>query len=390
MSYTLNKNQLVQLANGCCFFASGGGGSLTSGLNLLKQYPEDGSTKFATKKEAMADTDAYTLVVAYIGAPDAIENLDTPKAAVQAYNLMNEITGGKIKYIVPVEQGSLSTIVSCVVAEELGLSVVDGDGAGRAVPELTMLTYADTVPMANQKTPEGQIIPAAIIASKDGQKVEMMVSSAETVESMVRPFISSGIAGFDQAAGLAIWLMNSSELNTALPITGTIETSFKLGEYLSSLSPEPSNQNYVNILNFLSNQRFNASWEFVGIMTTPIETTGGGFDTDKIIINGIETFAGVDMHIYALNENLIAWRTDKPYPVIIAPDSICYMTKDGQAFSNADISNSELNIIGQNVGVFALQSRAELTNSKPIMSAFNDVLTTIGYPGGYKPWNKLA
>jgi len=338
----------------------------------------------------MGDSDAYTLVVAYIGAPDAIEDLGTPKAAVQAYHLMNEITGGKVKYVVPVEQGSLSTIVSCVVAQELGLSVVDGDGAGRAVPELTMLTYADSVPMANQKTPEGQIIPAAIIASKNGQKVEMLVNSAETVESMVRPFISSGIEGFDQAAGLAIWLMNSSELNDALPITGTINTSFQLGEYLSTLTPEASNQNYLNVLEYLKSKTFNASWEFVGIMTTPTETTGGGFDTDKVIINGIESFAGVQMHIYALNESLIAWRTDRPYPAIIAPDSICYMTKEGQAFSNADISNPDLKIIGQNVGVFALQSRQELTNSKPIMNAFDEVLTNIGYPGGYKPWDQLS
>ncbi len=366
--HTLNKQQLNTLAQGCCFFASGGGGSLTSGLNLLKEYPEDGITTIVTKEKAIADTEAYTLVIAYIGAPNAIEDLGTPAAAIKAYHQMNEITGGKIKYLVPVEQGSLSTIVSCVAATEIEkatgnrIAVIDGDGAGRAVPELTMLTYASTVPMANQKAANGEIIPAAILASADGQKAELLVKSASAVEAIARPFISSDIPGFDQAAGLAIWLMNNNELETALPITGTIALSFELGTFLETLTPQLSSQNFMAVQNFLTNKSLNANCKYIGVMTKPEETTGGGFDSDKIVIAGIEDYKGTEMHIYALNENLIAWRTDKNHPIIIAPDSICYMNKNGQAFSNADITNPELNILNEIVGVYAIESRNELVD----------------------------
>ena len=44
---------------------------------------------------------------------------------------------------------------------------------------------------------------------------------------------------------------------------------------------------------------------------------------DKIVIKNDQL--DVDMHIYAQNESLIAWKTDECNPVIIAPDSICYV-----------------------------------------------------------------
>ena len=87
------------------------GGSLSSGLNLLKKF--DGTTTVVTKDEVIADKDGHTLVVAYIRALDAIKNLGKPIAAVNAFKVI-------------VQQGSLSTIVSCVVANELNLKVVDG------------------------------------------------------------------------------------------------------------------------------------------------------------------------------------------------------------------------------------------------------------------------
>lgn len=377
-----NKPDLVNLATGCCFFASGGGGSLSSGMNLVDHFPSDGEVTIVTKEEAVADKDSFSLVIAYIGAPDAIENLDKPLAAINAYNLMNEYVGGKIRYLVPVEQGALSTIVACVAAQQLNIKVIDGDGAGRAVPELPMLTFADKVPMGTfLKTTEGSLIPSAILASKDYQKVEVLVKTPEQVEAIARPFISSGIQGFDEAAGLAIWLMNSELLNNALSITGTVSLSLELGQLLNNSDlTDP----YQQVVDFLNSNGLSAKLLFKGIMTKPSETTTGGFDMDKVILKSTE--GHVEMHIYAQNESLIAWRTDLVRPVIISPDSICYLTSGKKTFSNADIKGA---IIGKEAGVIAIKAREQVTDDQGIMKSFGKALTDIGYPGIYKPWNEI-
>lgn len=382
MEKKLSKPDLEKLALGCCFFASGGGGSLSSGLNLLKEFK--GTAPLVSKEEAVADEKSYTLVVAYIGAPDAIEDLGKPVAAMNAFNLMNKAIGQKIKYVVPVEQGALSTIVSCVVANELNLKVIDGDGAGRAVPELTMLTYANIPMISMLKDSYGNIIPSAILASKDNQRIAVLVNSPATVEAIARPFISAGINGFDQAAGLAIWLMDSKTLDTALTITGTVSLSLQLGEKIKGgLGDNP----YQTVIEFLQSHGLHSDLLFTGKMTLPTETTSGGFDLDKVVIKGAN---GVDMHIYAQNENLIAWRTDKTNPVIIAPDSICYLSIDGRVFSNADIAKTKDSegFVGKEVGVIAILSRGQLTSDKNIMASFDKALTNIGYPSLYIPWTK--
>lgn len=390
----LNKQDLINISYGSTFLASGGGGALLAGFNLLEHY--EGTTTMVSKEEAVADTDAYTLVVAYIGAPDGELKIFDPKAVVDAFNMMNDIVGGKIKYTVPVETGAISTICSCVAANALNIAVIDGDGAGRAVPSLTMLTFANNVPMGNgQKAQNGQLIPAAVLSSHDGQQVEVFVNSPSQVEAIARPFISSGIPGFDETAGLAIWLMDSSTLNKALKVTGSIARSLALGQLLSkSYDGSGTPATYGEVTVFLQNAGLDARALFYGTMKTPQEITQGGFDLDKIVISNADT--GVDLHIYAQNENLFACRSDRPDPIIISPDSICYLAEDGKTFSNADIlanpanPNTDPGFVGKNVYVFAIKALPEFAADASIVTAFRDAMTNLGYPGPYIPWDKIA
>lgn len=58
--------------------------------------------------------------------------------------------------------------MACLVAARLGLAVIDGDGAGRAVPSLPMLTYA-----AAEVSPR-----PAMLVSQGGLEVELDVKPA--------------------------------------------------------------------------------------------------------------------------------------------------------------------------------------------------------------------
>lgn len=49
-------------------------------------------------------------------------------------------TGKRIRAIVPVELGGSNTAVPIAVVSSLNLAIVDGDFAGRAVPEISQCT----------------------------------------------------------------------------------------------------------------------------------------------------------------------------------------------------------------------------------------------------------
>ena len=99
--------------------------------------------------------------------------------------------------------------VACLVAARLGLTVIDGDGAGRAVPSLPMLTYA-----AQHVDPR-----PAVLVSQDGLTVELDVTPAKgehgdpqhqqdvsiILEQMMRPIVAA--PEFKEFGGLAMWVM---------------------------------------------------------------------------------------------------------------------------------------------------------------------------------------
>ena len=382
MYNTINKENLKNLAYGTCFLASGGGGPLKGGLNLADALPDDAEIEVVSKEEALKNKDAYTAVVAYIGAPNQMRKMTDVKAAVDALKGYLNSLPGKIEYLVPVELGAVSTVVTCCVAHEknkdlvhnndVKIKVIDGDGAGRAVPKLNMLTYASKVKMDKQI--DGVKLPGAILSNAENQKAELFVNTPDIVEEIARPFISSGIEGFNQSAGLAVWLMDNTELEKALTITGTVSQAIDVGKAINSNSDV-----LKNLTDQLTKSKIEYKELFTGTMATPEETTSGGFDLVKVIINGKSDNS---MHIYALNENLIAWNSDEYSPVTMAPDSICYITTEGKVFSNADIDDT---VIGKEVTVFAIKSHIELRKDEEIMKNFKEVLTNIGYPSNYKP-----
>ncbi len=89
-----------------------------------------------------------------------------------------------------------------------------------------------------------------------------------------------------------------------------------------------------------------------------------------------------DLTLYALNENMVAWRDDLAHPLAVGPDSLCYVTSDGHAFTNAnlaDFSGPEHCI--HLIGLEALPA----LRAPSILAAYRSVLIPMGYPGPYRP-----
>ena len=147
MAYELRKEDLEPLLLGAAFFGSGGGGTIESARHLAAHFvPGDyystDTIKVVSVEEA---TEGAAVMVAYLGAPEAINSAIYPLGpvtAVQNVQARLALQSTKLAYVMPPESGALGFTVAALVAAKLGLAVIDADGAGRAVPSLPMLTFA--------------------------------------------------------------------------------------------------------------------------------------------------------------------------------------------------------------------------------------------------------
>lgn len=145
MIRTLNEEALINVIWGATLLGGGGGGSLQSGLDMLEAYkkahPEKAPELELITYDEMLEGE-YAAVTAGMGSPQAIVGLDFSQYAINAFELLQEMAkreGKNLKYSIPVELGGFNTFVPMLISLVKGISFVDADGAGRAVPALETL-----------------------------------------------------------------------------------------------------------------------------------------------------------------------------------------------------------------------------------------------------------
>lgn len=376
----LGKDDLQTILFGATFLASGGGGSFSSGQCLVNALVEDWTVEVHTLKQVLelkknSSDDWLAAVVAYIGAPQAIADLGQPTAAMNAFNHLNELYQENIGYIVPVEIGGLSTIVAATVAGNLKHPVVNADGAGRAVPTLTMTTFAGAVSSS-----------PAMFCNEKAAAVVLEIVDVGQVEAMARPLLSA--PAFNQKAGLAMWPMTKTDMEKALPIRDTLGTCLEIGRVLRNIIEDPSHP-IEDLFSKLKELGFDAYILAEGRVHLEGETPEGGFDFGKVSFRDTKDDNPL-AYVYNQNENMIAWSTKRDRPLAIGPDLICYVTKKGQPFSNDDISeDTTLKVEGEESLLIGIAANPALTSNQSIMDAFRESLIVLGYAGSYVPIAEL-
>ncbi|MFM0736319.1 DUF917 domain-containing protein [Paraburkholderia xenovorans] len=396
MAYELRREDLEPLLLGAAFFGSGGGGTIESARHLAAHfvrgdyYPAD-TVKVVSVEEA---TEGAAVMVAYLGAPEAINSATYPLGPVTAVqNVQSRLAsqGTTLAYVMPPESGALGFTVAALVAAKLGLAVIDADGAGRAVPSLPMLTFA-----------AAEIDPRpAFLVSQGGLCVELDVTPradsnggpthqrdvSAIVEQMMRPVVAD--PEFGQFGGLAMWVMKPDDIRRATPIHGTLTRALELGRAVQA-GQIGNAQQMIGYLVERCGLAARAISEPGELVSAEVDTSGG-FDVGKVHIQ-----AG--KHTYTVlyqNESLLAWDSTNPQPIVLAPDSVAYFVGgEGQSiFSNGDLvqDNGSLNpAIGKRpVTLIGWRAEAELQKPGLILDSFLQVLNTLGYLGPYVPLASL-
>lgn len=359
----VDKERMTALIQGAGFLASGGGGPIVNSLKLLEGTVDTRVPVVSIDDVLAAPTEKLTVVVAFLGAPDAMANLTNGDQVIHAFQRMRDYVkdtmGKEIGYLIPVETGAISMLAPYLVAvNDSSLSIVDADGAGRAVPSLTMLTFSGNKLSTNP----------SVMASSNEEAIVLEINDATLDESFARPILAN--AAFNESAGFAVWPMRPQQLSEANPVRETFSLAYQVGRLTGE---EHSAERIVSLLQ--KQEGLACEIVFSGEVKSSNEVTQGGFDVGQLTMSNQSNTATV----FSQNENLLAWSRESQLPILMAPDSICFITHQGQPFSNADID--ELDIIGQAAYIVGVSSRTNLSDNVDIMNAFSQAMTAVGYSG---------
>lgn len=228
-----SENELEDFVRGCTFLGTGGGGTPEEGLKLLKREFQNGK-EIKWTDVSKIDDDAWTVCPFLMGsiAPKTQEIKDKMKKLglrepkyerklIEAVKLFEEYTGQEIDVIVPVEIGGANTPGPLAVAANLNKITVDGDYAGRAIPEIP------------QTTPYLRDKPMWPITSVDewGDKTVIIEAVNYEMAERVGKLVSAAAFGLVGDAG---FLMKGKDMKEVL-IAGTLTESLNIGKKLEKL-----------------------------------------------------------------------------------------------------------------------------------------------------------
>lgn len=364
----LGKDDLIAIAHGATFLGSGGGGTLSSTLEMIHRwFPEDRKVRLLDVGEAAADKASLTAVVTFIGSPAANRDLTDLSPAIQATELMDRCLrrrqGKPLGRTMAVELGvQSSAVVHLMVASALGLDAVDGDGVGRAVPRLAATVFAGA---------ELATGPAVLASGGPGH---LLVEDA--TPNMVQEIATAVLARppFGGVAGLALWPMGDDALQRALPpdggTRGTISLAAQIGRILMQRPPNT----VTRVVSCLRRHGLRAEVVFRGELREVHTKTSA----DHLALDLVDVHGGDDdtATIYASSENMVFWQGDRPQ--VVAPDSICCLTAEGRPFSN-----TELPPVGTELAVLAVEARPVLRRYPALVEVFHHMTRDVGYPGRY-------
>lgn len=142
-----NLQDCEDFIRGCLFMGTGGGGSVEWGMGMLKPALEEGLSLEWVDAGDIPD-DAWTVTPYGMGsiAPVSQETLDEiarvglvdkygDNSMLEAVKALGQYLGKPIGCIVAAELGAGNTPAPLVTGARLGIPVVDGDYAGRAIPD---------------------------------------------------------------------------------------------------------------------------------------------------------------------------------------------------------------------------------------------------------------
>jgi DUF917 family protein len=335
MTLRLTAGDLPDLARGAAFLGTGGGGDPYIGRLMVERAMAE--TGRAIELLDLAETPDHALIIptAMMGAPTCIvEKLPQGMEAAASLRRLEERLGRTAFATMPIEAGGVNSMIPLVVGLRLGLPIVDGDGMGRAFPEL----YHETFHIYG--------VPGTPMVVTNDHGDQTLI---ETHDNFMMEWLARGVTiRMGGVAYIAEYAMDGATAKRTA-IAGTLGVGLAIGRALRQ-ARERHRDPFDALLDALAGTSYApARVIFSGKIVDVARRTAEGFARGAVTIAeaGSPSGGGARMTIDFQNENLIARIGSDVLAVV--PNLICVLDAD-----TAEPITTEALRYGQRVTVLAV------------------------------------
>lgn len=317
---------------GCLFMGTGGGGSVNWGMGMLKDALDEGIALEWVDVEDIPD-DVWTVTTYGMGsiAPVSQETLDEiervglvdkfgNRSMEEAIKELEKYLGRPIGCVVAAELGAGNSPAPLVSGARLGISVVDGDYAGRAIPD------------EMQGTPYLFGKHSWPFASVD------QWGNVAIVKYTVNPYMLERIGKMLAVAAFGKTTMAATPLPAnemkEIVLRGTLTKCLAIGRAMRQAREKGEDPIDAALA-------VTGGWRlFEGTVAGKEWEDLGGYMFGTIHIQGAGAYAGQTLDVWFKNENHVSWLNGKAW--VCSPDLLTLAYKEsGQGTSNTLIREGD-------------------------------------------------
>ncbi len=306
---------LDDIATGGAILGTGGGGDPYIGKLMAQQaIRKYGPVRMISLKDVKDDD--LVVPCAMMGAPTVmVEKIPSGEEVLVAFRRLESFMGKKIGAILCAEAGGINSTVPFVFGAMTGIPVIDGDGMGRAYPELQMVTF----------TMHGVSATPMVVADDKGNALVLETIDNKWTERIARA------ATIEMGGSVTITLYPmTGKVAKKASVHGTLSLARKLGQILREA--RATHADGVAVVQ----KQLKAKTIFNGRVIDINRRTETGFARGEAKFAGVDDDRGHTYRIAFQNEFLIAEKDGKP--IVTTPDLITLLDVDtGQPITTETI-----------------------------------------------------
>jgi hypothetical protein len=310
---TVHSEDMEDIATGGAILGTGGGGDPYVGKLMAQQAIKQHGPVNLVDIDELPD-DALIVPVCMMGAPTVMtEKLPQGEELINAFRALEQLLGRKIDAVLCGEAGGVNSTTPFVVAAMTGLPLVDGDGMGRAYPELQMVTF----------TMHGVSATPMVLCDDKGNSLVLDTVSNAWTERLAR----AATVEMGGSALLAFYSMSGAVAKKAI-VRGTLTLCAELGRTLRE-----AKSGHVDPVNAIVD-KLDADVIFHGRVKDIERRTVGGFARGTARFEGVDEWKGHSFRLDFQNEFLMAERDGEI--LVTTPDLITLLEAESGLPVTAD------------------------------------------------------
>ena len=323
----VTEPELEAIEVGAGILGTGGGGNPYIGKLRCREELKRGR-RIDVIPLAELDDDALVVSLGGIGAPVVgVEKIEQGEECLRALRALEEELGAPIDATISSEIGGANSMEPMLTAAQAGIPVVDGDGMGRAFPEMQMCTWS----IYGHKSS-----PSAMADEKGNVVVFRHTASEIWLERLAR----ASVVAMGAAAGIALSPMRGDFVKK-YAVPDTITQAWSLGRAVFDAQAE--HRDPVSAILEHEDGRLLMTAKIVDLK----RHLKGGFAVGEVRVEGFGSYQG-ETGVIDLQNEFLVFRRDGVMEVCV-PDLIVVLDSD----TGMPITTEVLRY-GQRIAILAL------------------------------------